>query len=140
MVARARSLYLDGKTQEEVALSLQTTPKVIWRLMQRHSIPRRVAAKRDQRGSKNHMWKGDDASYKAFHQRMTKLRGQPQFCEVCLVTGPGRSYDWANLTGRFSDPKDYQRMCRSCHWKHDLKHKNLGVYATPGGGAPCLQS
>jgi len=32
------------------------------------------------------------------------------------------------------DPKDYKRMCRSCHWKFDGTHRNLGKYAKKAGG------
>lgn len=139
MVSKVESLYREGSTQSEIAFSLGTSQKVIWRLMARHNIKARTAAKRDQRGSNNHMWKSGDASYKAFHQRIQKLRGKPQKCEVCGACGPGRTYDWANLNSRYDDPSDYMRMCRSCHWKHDKKHLNLGAYAQIGG-VKCLQN
>ena len=135
MVQAVREQYEAGATQDEIALALGTTQKVIWKLMIRHEIPRRKQAKRDQWGAKNHMWRGGDASYKAFHYRLTHSRGRPQTCERCGASGPGRSYDWANLTGRYDDPSDYQRMCRSCHWKYDRKHLNLGAYAQLGGAA-----
>jgi len=122
-------MYRAGNTQSEIAAKLGTTQKVIWKLMMRHSIATRVAAKRDQRGSKNHMWRGGSASYKAFHQRMYKLCGNPKHCELCGAKGPGRSYDWACMTGRLDDPTDYKRLCRSCHCKHDMKHKNLGKWS-----------
>jgi len=47
------------------------------------------------------------------------------FCEVCGAKDQNRSYDWANLTGKYDDPSDYKRMCRSCHWKYDKKHLNF---------------
>lgn len=129
IVAAVSEAYEGGATQREIANELGMTQKMIWRLMLRHNIPRRVAAKRDQRGPKNHMWRGNDASYRAIHQRLYKTRGQPQHCDRCGASGSGRAYDWANLTGRYDDPSDYQRMCRSCHWKYDQKHLNLGDYA-----------
>lgn len=129
MVEKVKAMYSSGSTQTEIAIAIGCTQRVIWRLMRRHSIPARVAAKRNQRGDKNHMWKGDDACYTAFHNRMTELRGQPKACEICGTMDEAKTYDWANLTGRYSDPSDYKRMCRSCHWKYDLKHKNLGRYA-----------
>ena len=125
MVTAVRHLYISGMTQVEVAEALGTTQKVIWTLMRNHNIPRRPQIKRDQTGPKNHMWKGDEASYSAFHLRVQTQRGRPRHCEVCGTTDQRRSYDWANLSGRFDDPSDYKRMCRSCHWKHDRKILNI---------------
>ena len=129
MVERVRILYESGQTQNEIAVALETSQKVIWKLMINHEIPRRAQVKRDQWGKNNSSWKGGDATYKAFHVRVSKLRGKPQRCTVCDASGPGRSYDWASLTGKYDDPDDYQRMCRSCHWKYDQVHLNLGAYA-----------
>lgn len=70
-------------------------------------------------GQANVMWKGDAAGYDAMHKRVAVRRGQPSSCEICGTTDPERVYDWANLTGRFEDPDDYARMCRSCHRLHD---------------------
>lgn len=129
MVARVRALYEGGMSQVEVADELGLSQKVIWKLMINHDIPRRPQVKRDQRGAKNSSWKGGAANYQALHMRVGNLRGKPQHCTVCDASGPGRSYDWANLTGQYDDPTDYQRMCRSCHWKHDGTIANLGEYA-----------
>jgi hypothetical protein len=129
LVQRTRQLYEAGYTQVEIAKELGMTQKVVWNLMRRHSIPRRVAAKRNQHGERNHMWKGGQARYAALHLRVQSLRGKPQLCETCGADGPGRSYDWANQTGRFDDPSDYKRLCRSCHWKLDQQYLNLGAYA-----------
>ena len=128
-VERVRTLYEQGSTQVEVAVLLDTTQRTVWQVMNRHNIPRRPAIKRDQRGEKNAYWKGGEARYQALHIRVQQLRGKPQKCEQCGVEGPGRSYDWANLTGQYDDPSDYKRLCRSCHWKLDRKHLNLGAYA-----------
>lgn len=128
LVRLVRSLYASGMTQGEVAVATGVTQKVIWKLMLRHGIKARTAAKRDQRGSKNHMWKGGAAAYAALHYRIQSLRGRPKRCEVCGRSGEG-TYDWANLTGKYDDPGDYVRICRSCHHKHDGKHRNLGRHA-----------
>ncbi len=89
-------------------------------------------ATRNQYGSNNHMWKASDVGYGAAHRRVGDIRGKPKLCEVCRTADPNAIYDWANLTGRFADPYDYKRMCRSCHWRHDNKHYNLGKYARKG--------
>ena len=90
----------------------------------------------DQRGSKNPTWRGDHASYKAFHTRVKVLRGSPQACEVCGTEEPSKRYEWANLTGRYQDPWDYKRMCSSCHRKADHLVCNLpAVYTVSQGPA-----
>ena len=124
-VQKAIDLYESGMTQTEVAKELGTTQKVIFHRFQEIGYKCRVAAKRNQFGEANHQWKGDDASKIAFHKRLDSRFGQPQFCVECGTTDPTKTYDWANLTGHYEDLNDYQRMCRSCHWKYDEKHKNF---------------
>ena len=51
-------LYENGMTQSEIGALLGVSQKVVCRFMKNHDIPARVAAKRDQRCDKNHMWKG----------------------------------------------------------------------------------
>jgi hypothetical protein len=124
MVSRVRELYQDRKqTISEIAAELGVSYKVVWRLMEHHDIARRVAAKRDQRGEKNHQWKAESATYTAFHHRVESLRGKPCYCEVCGTSDERYAYDWANLTGNYPDPSDYKRMCRSCHRQYDAKQR-----------------
>ena len=54
-------------------------------------------------------------------------------CGQCGTTDPARSYNWANLSGDYKDPTDYELMCRSCHWRFDNKVANR----RKGGGATC---
>ena len=117
--------YLSGMSQHEVAAHYGVSQKVVFGWMRKAGIQARVAAKRNQKGSLNSSWKGDAATYAAFHYRLQSLKGTPSVCEVCGTTDTKRTYDWANLTGRYHDPEDYKRMCRSCHWKHDGKIKNI---------------
>jgi len=112
-------------TQREIAAELGLTQKIVWNIMRRHGLKARKAAKRDQWGSRNHSWKGLHASYQAFHMRVERRRGKPRYCEVCGTTDPNKHYDWANLTGRYHDPNDYARMCRSCHWRYDRRILNI---------------
>ena len=128
MVAKVASLYADGLTQEEIARALLVTQKVIWKLMLRHEIKVRVAAKRAQSGSANHAWKGDSAKYAALHLRVQSLRGTPSLCEHCGSTTAKR-FEWANLTGKYEDVADYVRLCVSCHHKMDGHVRNLGAHA-----------
>jgi hypothetical protein len=117
--------YWAGLSQVEIAARYHTTQKVVWRAMSNLGIKARTAAKRNQKGSSNDSWKGDAAGYSAFHKRIEVLKGRPRKCEQCGTTDIHKNYDWANLTGRYEDPKDYRRLCRSCHWKMDKKILNI---------------
>ncbi|TGD82852.1 hypothetical protein [Hymenobacter wooponensis] len=108
-----------GLSQKEVGEALGVSQKVVFAWLKKLEIPARVAAKRNQRGEANHMWKAGDASYTAFHHRVESLRGKPMRCEVCGTEDESANYDWANLTGNYQDPQDYKRMCRSCHRQFD---------------------
>lgn len=118
--AHLTRLYWEcGMSQHEIAAELGVTQKVVWRAMVRLEIPRRAAAVRMQQGPWNPRWKGAGAKYQAMHLRVQALKGRPKKCSVCRVTDPQKRYDWANLTGKYDDPDDYARMCRSCHRRYD---------------------
>ena len=124
MVADVARLYAGGLSQSEVAAALRTTQRVVHRLMVRHGLPRRPQIKRNQSGERNPQWKGGAAKYAALHLRVANLRGKPSLCEHCGTT-ESPAFDWANLTGRFDDPNDYVRLCRSCHHRMDGKVRNF---------------
>jgi hypothetical protein len=126
LVARVRQLYADGLTQDEVATVVGASQKVIWKLMRNHGIQTRKQAKRYQIGEANHAWKGNAASYQALHLRVEARRGKPARCNRCGTTDPARTYEWANLTGRYHDPEDYERMCRHCHRRYDNARRRGG--------------
>lgn len=124
LVTSIGDLYARGLTQAEIASEIGHSQKVVWNVMRRHGIRARRAAKRDQRGPKNGSWKGSRASYAALHKRVEETRGRPALCNRCGASGPGRMYDWANLTGNYTDVSDFERMCRSCHRLYDLHHRS----------------
>ena len=124
-----RHLYSSGMTIEEVSKEIGCTYRGLRLFMIRCGIDRRVAAKRDQSGSKNSTWKGESVCYKAAHNRVYAKRGRPQKCEECKTEDPSKKYEWANISGKYHDPNDYLRLCRSCHCKRDGLLKNLGEYA-----------
>ena len=124
VVSRVRELYANGKTQLEAGIELGLSQKVIHTLMRRHNIKARVAAKRDQRGERNSHWKADSAGNAALHKRLYALFGKPNKCSVCGTEG-SKHYDYANLTGDYTDPYDFAPMCRSCHWRYDEKIRNI---------------
>ena len=134
MVEAVLRLYASGMTQDEVALELGTTQKVIWKLMLRHNIPRRPPIKRDQRGPRNTNWKGDKARYAAMHLRVASVRGQPSKCEHCGTTH-AKKFEWASLNKRYEDVNDYIRLCGSCHSKMDGTVRNFMRYLARKRGA-----
>ena len=111
-------LYESGMTQTEVAEKMGTTQKVICQRLKKAGYKSRVAAKRNQKGIVNHMWKGDQASYKALHYRVINRRGNPKKCAMCETTKAVR-YEWANLTGHYERIDDYIRLCVKCHRRLD---------------------
>lgn len=124
LVERVRKMYAAGATQAEIGAAVGLSQKVIFNVMRCHSIAARVPAKRNQWGEGNHAWKGDGASYAAFHRRLYSRFGKPSKCSVC-GTESAEHYDYANLSGRYEDLDDYAPMCRSCHWKYDDKILNI---------------
>jgi len=105
-----------GMTQKEIAQALGCSPKPVETAMKKFNIPRRSTAKRDQRGQKNHAWKGADAGYQALHLRIYSVKGRPGRCVECGTT---EKCEWANKTGNYHDVEDFQSMCRSCHRIYD---------------------
>ncbi len=119
-----QSLYDAGKPMREIGEHFGVSSSAVSRFMKFHNM--RVGRNRDQFGSKNPGWKGENVSYTQHHNRVRQLRGTPQICEVCgSENDPKTIYDWANLTGKYEDPNDYKRMCRSCHSKYDDKFQHF---------------
>jgi hypothetical protein len=75
---------------------------------------------RFQPGEANPHWRGDSASYSAFHKRVVAARGPADHCSLNCNSGNTR-YEWANLTGHYEDVNDFAMMCRPCHFKYDGK-------------------
>lgn len=135
LVDKVRELYEAGHSMKETAELAGTTIRVLQRLMPRHGIHRRKAAKRSQTGEANHMWKGERAKYKALHLRVAAVRGKPQRCSCCDTTDQHTRYEWANLSGHYDDVNDYARLCVPCHRRLDARRrKQLGRPTSPQGG------
>ena len=115
-------MYRDGMTVAEISAAAPKGYRV-QTILERHLPKRRVAAKRDQAGAANHMWRGDEAGYQALHLRVEAARGKPHECSKCGST-EGRM-EWANLTGNYADVDDYARMCVSCHRNFDAARRRL---------------
>lgn len=113
--------YQSGLTVKEIGAIAPKGYKV-QNILQRYLPERRSAAKRNQKGEANHMWKGDNAGYQALHLRVDSVRGKPMRCDWCESTGEWR-YEWANLTGNYTDVYDFVRLCQSCHRTYDAKRR-----------------
>ena len=69
------------------------------------------------------MWAGDRAGYQALHLRVEVARGKPSGCQRCGCEEPSARYEWANLTGNYTDINDYERMCVPCHRSFDARRR-----------------
>lgn len=118
-------LHKDGYTHQQLASRFSIGRKVVANAIKRLGLTPHKAAKRNQNGPSNANWRGEAANIVSKHKRLYRAFGQPSKCDVCGTEDPFKSYDWANLTGNYDDPKDFRRMCRSCHWKYDKKHLNF---------------
>jgi len=116
-------MYKQRLTQEQIGKVFGVSQKVVWGFMKRYGIKARIPIKKNQWGEDNHNWKGDAASYTAFHSRLERKLGKPTYCEQCKTSDKRKNYDWCNLTGKFEDESDYKRMCRSCHRKYDNERR-----------------
>lgn len=117
-------LYSKNMTQSEIGLHYNTTQKVVYSWFKKLGIKSRIPVKRNQLKENNSSWKGDNATYAAFHYRVEVSRGKPHCCFVCGTMDSTR-YEWANLTGRYEDVNDYSRMCVKCHRMYDKKRRLL---------------
>ncbi len=132
LVERIRHLYIDCEmTREEVQAEIGGGVKVE-NVMRRYGIDTRPAIPRDQRGERNALWRGDAAGYTALHLRVAAALGKPQECSRCGRSDSGTRYEWANLTGFYTEINDYQRMCVSCHRRYDAARRaQTGVRTSP---------
>lgn len=94
-------------------------------ILERYLAERRPAARREQTGDRNHMWKGSEARYQALHLRVQKARGKPSLCAACDRSDSEVRYEWANLTGRYDELNDYVRLCVPCHRRTDQRMRYL---------------
>lgn len=99
-------------------------------ILERYLPERRSATKRDQSGTKNHMWR-DNCGYQAAHLRVATQRGKASRHD-CVDCGQ-KADDWSYLhdcpderrqPGRpayCTHPNHYAPRCRPCHRAYDRK-------------------
>lgn len=122
--SRIKRLYEQGLNMRQIGELLGVHAQTICKHMKSHGIQARAKGTVGHHWDEaHHHWKGDAASYQALHTRLHRRRGLPQHCEVCHLDDPNKTYDWANLTGKYADISDYKRMCRSCHRRYDIQRR-----------------
>ncbi|UXE05032.1 HNH endonuclease [Gordonia phage Lton] len=128
LVEKVRTMYAAGHTIAEIQAEVRGAK--VQNIIRRHGIATRAAAKRDQRGEKNHMWRGEGAKYQALHLRVEAARGKPNRCARCWTT-TGR-FEWANRTGEYENVNDYVRLCVLCHRRYDAaRRRETGRRTSP---------
>jgi NAD-dependent SIR2 family protein deacetylase len=73
---------------------------------------------------KSPYWIGEEAGYRARHERIYKARGKAKYyqCVDCLKK---QASDWALEHGKSGfDPFDYKPLCRRCHILYDQAKLN----------------
>lgn len=126
IVEAVRRMYIsEGMTVREIQEALPPGYKA-QRIIERHVPTRRTTAKRDQRGSRNHMWKGSSASYGAIHLRLGQARGGCVECDAEAVDWSYQGGCPGEMGGSDEPPycphaEHYQPRCRPCHHRYDYK-------------------
>ena len=69
-------------------------------------------------------WTGDNASYSAIHQWVSKQLGKPNKCKHCNKKDH-KILHWANISGEYKrDLKDWIRLSPKCHGSFDINREN----------------
>lgn len=135
IIELARSMYEDqGMTVAEIRAAFPSGYRV-QTILERHIQSRRPAAKRNQRGPSNHMWRSDPG-YQAAHLRVVSMRGKAaaHACVDCGKAADDWSYRYGDpneLTGSNGcpyspDPDYYEPRCKSCHRRYDKAKRTEG--------------
>lgn len=123
------SMYRNGMTVAEIRAAAPRGYRV-QTILERYLPERRPAAKRNQDGAANHMWKGSDAGYQAAHLRLAQLNGKARDhqCADCEKQAADWSYEGGCPDEQRSPvgsppycihPDHYRPRCRPCHRAHD---------------------
>lgn len=112
-------MYKTGLTYVEIADALGTDYGNVFKAIRRAGEAGRAYGERNGRGEESRVWKGDNASYSAFHRRLYRTKGKAAGCSACGQANTALYYDWANLTGNYADVNDYASLCRPCHRRYD---------------------
>ena len=122
MINQALRLYAEGHSLNQVGAIIGRSGWTVREILISQNVPRRPRA-HGRSGPDHPSWLGDQVGYRGAHGRVWKARGQPQECSRCGRTDDQVKYHWANLTGRYHDVMDYERMCQPCHIAFDKARK-----------------
>ena len=86
-------------------------------------------------GPMNGKWVGDLVRYDGAHKRVAAMRGKADHCSACGECTEGVRYEWANRTGNYADPRDYDQMCSKCHKRHDIPPEKMRMISAAGNAA-----
>lgn len=138
IVSLASQLYLGGATISEVQAELPRGYKAQV-IIERYVPVRRRSGHRDQSGTKNAAWRGDDLSYTAAHYRVTQRRGRASRHACLDCSAPAQ--EWSYIGGCPREKRDplrgspyspnpemYVPRCKSCHTKLDRKRASDGRF------------
>lgn len=85
-----------------------------------HSPNKTSFKKKENTGSTNYKWKGDDVSYSALHKWVKYHKGDPKTCINCGKEGNNRQIHWANIDHKYKrNLEDWKPFCVKCHKQHD---------------------
>lgn len=135
VVERVVAAYEGGATIRQIQETLPRGTKA--QTIVERFIPIELRHERrigNQQLESNRNWKGSTATYAALHKRVEAARGKPSRCARCPET-QGR-FEWANLTGRYDDIDDYERLCKACHIRLDTERRAVTGCSTMGLYAP----
>lgn len=80
----------------------------------------RLRFSKERKGAGNPCWMGDLAAKTSIHCWVRGNFIDPKKCEHCGCKN--RKLDWSNKNHTYSrNRKDWQRLCRGCHRKYDIK-------------------
>lgn len=115
-------LYNYHLSFREIGELFNTGASTIHNLFIKYKLETRRVGWNPPRLERSPIWKGDDVTYAGAHKRLPIILGSPSKCEMCGTTSNLNRYEWANLSGKFTDPADYKRVCKKCHRTID-KHR-----------------
>lgn len=92
-----------------------------WKTGRRKSHRHTLVSIKKMSGKNNHGWKGDNVGYVALHEWVRKVKGLPDTCEYCKISGlKSRKINWANKSKQYKrEASDWIRLCIKCHRQYD---------------------
>ena len=131
-MGRKKGFKHSEKTRNTISKFLKgkhNSPKTQFKKGQQPSELARKNSRLSNTGKNNYFWKGENASYHAFHNWLHRNFGKANHCEHCglneILGGKKRWFDWALKKGfkHNHDRDNYLMLCRSCHRKYDYTNE-----------------